>query len=87
MSLFKSMRRPSETLLSMITPLPIRLRFMWTQSVPRIVRFEDVPVLEKRNDIFEIKVVFSEPVNGFQVPADMTIEIDGLVDSEFDFGK
>ena len=38
------------------------------------VRFEDVPVLEKRNDIFDIKVVFSEPVNGFQVPADMTID-------------
>ena len=38
------------------------------------VRFEDVPVLEKRNDIFDIKVVFSEPVNGFQGPADMTID-------------
>ena len=40
--------------------------------VPTVV-LADVPVLEKRNDIFDIKVVFSEAVNGFQIPADMTI--------------
>ena len=41
--------------------------------VPTVV-FEDVPVLEKRNAPFDIKVIFSEAVNGFAVPADMTID-------------
>ena len=36
------------------------------------VEITDVPVLEKRNDVFDITVTFSEEVNGFQIPDDMT---------------
>ena len=49
-------------------------RSVHIDTIRPTVRFEDVPVLEKRNDIFDIKVIFSEAVNGFQVPADITIE-------------
>ena len=38
------------------------------------VTLEDVPVIEKRNDVFDITVIFSEEVNGFEVPADMTLD-------------
>ena len=33
---------------------------------------EDTPVLQRRNDPFDIRVVFSEPVNDFRVPQDFT---------------
>ena len=38
------------------------------------VEITDVPVLEKRNDVFDITVTFSEEVNGFQIPDDMIID-------------
>ena len=34
---------------------------------------EDTPVLQRRNDFFDIRVVFSEPVNDFRVPGDFTL--------------
>ena len=34
---------------------------------------EDTPVLQRRNDFFDIRVVFPEPVNDFRVPGDFTL--------------
>ena len=36
--------------------------------------FENVPTLEKRNDVFDITVVFHERVRGFEVPGDLIID-------------
>ena len=38
------------------------------------VEITDVPAIEKRNDVFDITVTFSEEVNGFQIPDDMIID-------------
>ena len=52
--------------------------------VPRI-EFEDVPSIQKRNDVFDIKVIFHEEVNDFEVPADMTL--DGPATAEVTAGE
>ena len=40
---------------------------------------EDTPVLQRRNDFFDIRVVFDDPVNDFRVPGDFTLYTPDLV--------
>ena len=42
-------------------------------TIPPTFTIEDTPVLQRRNDFFDIRIVFSEPINGFRVPADFTL--------------
>ena len=46
---------------------------------PPTFTIEDTPVLQRRNDFFDIRVVFNEPINGFQVLGDFTPPLLDLV--------
>ncbi|MDE0013504.1 MAG: Ig-like domain-containing protein [Candidatus Poribacteria bacterium] len=41
-------------------------------TIPPTFTIEDTPVLQRRNDFFDIRIVFSEEVNDFRVPGDLT---------------
>ena len=41
-------------------------------TTPPTFTIEGVPVLQRRNDFFDIRIVFDEPVNDFEVPGDFT---------------
>ena len=48
-------------------------------TIPPTFTIEDTPVLQRRNDFFDIRVVFLEPVNDFRVPGDFTPTLPDLV--------
>ena len=52
---------------------------------PPTFTIEDTPVLQRRNDFFDIRVVFLEPVNDFEVE-DFTFTLPDLVTATFESG-
>ena len=58
---------------------------MHIDTRPPTFTIEDTPVLQRRNDFFDIRVVFLEPVNDFEVE-DFTFTLPDLVTATFESG-